>query len=160
MRVKSGTGVTETYFLNDGDDPVVDYNSSKAVVALYVPGPSIDEPIVMSTPNGDGTCAHQYFHTNHQGIVIATSNDAAARQGGPYVYDPYGNCYKLSSSCASLGTVPFAFTGQRLIRRPAVITTAPAITAPTTSAAAASCRPIPSATSPTSTSTPMSETTR
>ena len=29
---KSGTGVTEAYFLNDGDDPVVDYNSSKAVV--------------------------------------------------------------------------------------------------------------------------------
>ena len=111
---KSGTGVTETYFLNDGDDTVVDYNSSKAVVALYVPGPAIDEPIVMSTPNGDGTYSHAYFHTNHQGSIIATSNDTAARQGGPYVYDPYGNCYKLSSSCASLGTVPFAFTGQRL----------------------------------------------
>jgi RHS repeat-associated protein len=110
---KSGTGVTERAFLNDGDDAVLDYDGSNKPVAFYVPGPAIDEPIVMSTPNGNGTYTNGYFHTNHQGSVIATSDDTGARKGGPYVYDPYGNCFK-GISCASLGTLPFAFTGQRL----------------------------------------------
>ncbi len=38
------------WFLNDGDDEVVEYNSNKDVVAIYVPGPAIDEPIAMVTP--------------------------------------------------------------------------------------------------------------
>ena len=52
---KSGTGVTERAFLNDGDDAVLDYDGNNKPVAFTVPGPAIDEPIVMSTPNGDGT---------------------------------------------------------------------------------------------------------
>ncbi|HEX3652444.1 MAG TPA: hypothetical protein VHU18_06445 [Rhizomicrobium sp.] len=72
-----------------GYDPkgnaVLDYDGNKNLVAFYVPGPAIDEPIVMATANGNGTYAHQYFHTNHQGSVIATSDDTGARKGGPYV---------------------------------------------------------------------------
>src|SRR4051812_19697603 len=60
---KSGTRVTAGFFLNNGDDVVVEYDSGKNVVALYVPGPAIDEPITKSTPNADGTYAPEYFHS-------------------------------------------------------------------------------------------------
>ena len=45
---KTGTGIATAYYFNDGDDEVVEYHGSKAVVALYVPGPAIDEPIAIS----------------------------------------------------------------------------------------------------------------
>jgi RHS repeat-associated protein len=108
---KSGTGVTEAYYLNDGDDEIVEYDGSKNVVALYVPGPAIDEPIVMVTPNG-ASYTHKYFHTNHQGSVIAMSDDAGAVAEGPYKYDPYGNCFSGSNPCSA--GVPYRFTGRRL----------------------------------------------
>ena len=109
---KSGTGVTERYFLDDGDDELQEYDGSKNVVALYVPGPAIDEPIVMSVPNGNGTYRHEYFHTNHQGSVIAMSDDSGALVEGQYTYDPYGNCFAGSNPCST--GVPYRFTGRRL----------------------------------------------
>ncbi len=112
---KSGTGVTNTWFLNDGDDEVVEYNSNKDVVAIYVPGPAIDEPIAMVTPNGNGTYSRKYFHTNHQGSVIAMSDDAGAKVEGPFTYGPYGSCFQGTTPCAQLASsVPYKFTGRRL----------------------------------------------
>lgn len=112
---KSGTGVNERYFLLDGDDDVLEFDGGKNVVAFYVPGPAIDEPIVKSVPNGSGGYTHEYFHTNHQGSVIAMSDDSAALAEGPFLYDPYGNCFKGSTPCASLtGSIPYKFTGRRL----------------------------------------------
>ncbi len=111
----SGTGVTNTWFLNDGDDEVVEYNSNKDVVAIYVPGPAIDEPIAMVTPNGNGTYNRKYFHANHQGSVIAMSDDAGARVEGPFLYGPYGSCFQLTTPCAQLASsVPYKFTSRRL----------------------------------------------
>jgi hypothetical protein len=64
----------------------------------YIPGPAIDEPIAMVTaPTG----AKEYFHTNHQGSVIAMSDATGAKIEGPYTYDPYGNCFSGSSPCSS-----------------------------------------------------------
>ncbi len=116
---KSGTGVTAGFYLNDGDDEVVDYDSGKTAVALYVPGPAIDEPIAMVTPHSDGqggwTFTHEYFHTNHQGSVIAMSGDTGALAEGPFLYDPYGNCLKGATACSAVaGSEPFKFTGRRL----------------------------------------------
>jgi len=112
---KSGTGIATAYYLNDGDDEVVEYDGSKAVVALYVPGPAIDEPIAVSTPNGSGGYTHEYFHTNHQGSVIAMSDDATGKVEGPFLYDPFGNCFSGATACGSLSnSVPYKFTGRRL----------------------------------------------
>ncbi len=112
---KSGTGVTNTWFLNDGDDEVVEYNGNKDVVAMYVPGPAIDEPIAMVTPNGNGTYSRKYFHTNHQGSVIAMSDDAGAKVEGPFTYGPYGSCFQGTTPCAQLtNSVPYKFTSRRL----------------------------------------------
>ncbi len=108
---KYGTGVTTTFFLSDGSDEIVEYDSTKAVVAYYVPGPAVNEPIAMVT----GTAApytHNYFHTNRQGSVIAMSTDGGTRTEGPYKYDPTGNCFSGSRPCGA--GVPYRFTGQRL----------------------------------------------
>jgi len=108
---KSGTGVTERYFLSDGSDEIVEYDANKAVVAYYVPGPAIDEPVAMVT----GTAApytHEFFRTNHQGSVIATSADDGSRAEGPFTYDPYGNCFDGANPCSA--GEPYRFTGRRL----------------------------------------------
>ncbi len=106
---KSGTGVTTTYYLSDGTDEIAEYDSTKTVTTRYIPGPAIDEPIAVETTS---TGAHEYFHTNHQGSVVAMSSDTGAMTEGPYIYDPYGNCYSGSSPCSSTG-VAYRYTGQR-----------------------------------------------
>jgi len=103
-------GGTTTYFLNDGTDEIAEYDSTKTVTNRYIPGPAIDEPIAMANAS---TGAHEYFHTNRQGSVIAMSGDTGAKVEGPYVYDPHGNCFSGGSACNSAGE-PYRFTGRRL----------------------------------------------
>jgi RHS repeat-associated protein len=74
-----------------------------------VPGPAIDEPIARVDAAGNKT----FFHTNHQGSVIAMSGSGAALAEGPYTYDPYGNCFSGGNPCGSAGE-PYRFTGRRL----------------------------------------------
>jgi len=107
---KSGTGVTTTYFLNDGTDEIAEYDNTKTVTNRYIPGPAIDEPIAVENAS---TGAHEYFQTNRQGSVIAMSDDTGAKAEGPYVYDPYGNCFSGGSACSNSGE-PYRFTGRRL----------------------------------------------
>ncbi len=106
---KSGTGVTETYFLDDGDDEIAEYDGTKTLTVFYIPGPAIDEPIAMVTAS---TGAKEYFHTNHQGSVIAMSDATGAKAEGPYTYDPYGNCFSGAGVACSAGE-PYRFTGRR-----------------------------------------------
>jgi RHS repeat-associated protein len=56
---------------------------------------------------------HHYFHANRQGSVIAMSDDSGAKVEGPYVYDPYGDCFSGGSACSSSGE-PYRFAGRRL----------------------------------------------
>jgi RHS repeat-associated protein len=110
--LKSGAGVTKTWFLDDGDDEIAEYDSTRNPSAIYVPGPAIDEPIAQV--NG-AAGVYWYFHTNRQGSVIAMSGGGAAIKAGPFTYDPYGNCFAGSTPCASASSPPaFAFTGRRL----------------------------------------------
>jgi RHS repeat-associated protein len=110
---KSGTGVTQTFFLNDGSDEIAEYSSSGAVVRRFVPGPAINEPIVYENCSGatqpacTGNVAYEYFHTDHHGSVIAMSGTGAQSVEGPYTYDGYGNG-------AALTGVPFKFVGMYL----------------------------------------------
>ncbi|MEI9933158.1 MAG: RHS repeat-associated core domain-containing protein [Rhizomicrobium sp.] len=111
---KSGTGVTQTYFLSDGTDEITEYNSPGTATVRYIPGPSIDEPIAMITVSSG---AKEYFHTNKQGSVIAMTNGSTgALAEGPYKYDPYGNCFSGASPCSPVAgsTAPYRFTGRRL----------------------------------------------
>ena len=106
---KSGTGVTPTFFLNDGSDEIAEYNSSNAVTTRYIPGPAIDEPIAVETVS---TGAKEYFHTDKQGSVVAMSDGSGNLIEGPYTYDPYGNCFVSLTACSITGE-PYRFTGQR-----------------------------------------------
>jgi hypothetical protein len=67
------------------------------------PARPIDEPIVESIPNGDGTYHHEYFDTNHQGSVVAMSADDGTVAEGRFKSDPYGNCFKGATPCAQVG---------------------------------------------------------
>ncbi|MBV8977165.1 MAG: RHS repeat-associated core domain-containing protein [Alphaproteobacteria bacterium] len=101
---KSGTGVTQTFFVSDGSDEIAEYNGSGSVTTRYVPGPAIDEPIAMVTASSG---AKEFFHTNRQGSVIAMSDGTGAKVEGPFVYDPYGNGAPTTG-------VAFKYTGRRL----------------------------------------------
>jgi RHS repeat-associated protein len=101
---KSGTGVTTTYYLSDGSDEIAEYDSTKTVTVRYIPGPAIDEPIAMETAS---TGAHEYFHTDRQGSVVAMSDDTGAMIEGPYTYDPCGNGVPATGE-------PYKFAGRRL----------------------------------------------
>jgi len=55
------------------------------------------------------------FHVDKLGSVVAMSNAGngqLATNGGPYLYDAYGNCFTSGSPCSTAGT-PYLFTGQR-----------------------------------------------
>lgn len=105
---KSGTGVTQTFYLSDGTDEIAEYDTSSNVINRYVPGPTIDELVARVTGTGTKT----FFHTDKQGSVVAMSDTTGAMAEGPYTYDPYGNCMSGGSSC-STAAIAYRFTGQR-----------------------------------------------
>jgi RHS repeat-associated protein len=108
---KSGTGVTATYFLDDGVDEIAEYTSTGAVAMRYIPGPAINEPIMSVT--GSGT--HRFIQTDHHGSVIAVASLGGSETEGPYLYDPHGNCFVGTTPCNTLTTsVPYKFVGMRL----------------------------------------------
>jgi RHS repeat-associated protein len=101
---KSGTGVTETFFLDDGTDEIAEYDSTHTMTTRYVPGPAIDEPIAMvNVASG----AKEFFHENKQGSVIAMTGSSGTVVEGPFVYDPCGNGAPATGE-------PYKFTGRSL----------------------------------------------
>ncbi|HTQ13089.1 MAG TPA: RHS repeat-associated core domain-containing protein [Rhizomicrobium sp.] len=109
---KSGTGVTETYFLDDGTDEIAEYDGSGSGVPVnrFVPGPAINEPAGQIIVSGTH---RRFFITDHHGSTVAMINASGAQVEGPYTYDTYGNCFSGSSPCSSSGT-PYRFVGMRL----------------------------------------------
>ena len=63
-------------FLHDGVEEVADYNASGVLLRRYVHGSGVDEYLVMYT--GSGTQNKSYYHTNHQGSIIALSNQSGS----------------------------------------------------------------------------------
>ncbi len=104
-------GPGTTFFLDSGDDEIAELDPSGTVTRRYVPGPAIDEPIAMVTA---ATGAREYLHANHQGSIVATSDDTGALAEGPLTYDAYGACYAgaTNTPCAASG-IPYRFTGRR-----------------------------------------------
>lgn len=107
---KSVDGVTTGYLL-DGDEEIAEYNVSTTGVwpsssaRRYVTGPAVDDRIaVVDTP----TDTKSYYHTNHQGSVIATT-DSSGNVIQRLSYDEYGN---LSSGSSTTGQA-FRYTGRR-----------------------------------------------
>ena len=93
---------TVTRFLSDGAEEIAEYTASNALLRRYVYGPAIDERLVQLEASG----AKQYFHSNHQGSTVLSSDASQALTA--YRYDAYGR-----STNPGTGT-PFRYTGRRL----------------------------------------------
>jgi RHS repeat-associated protein len=98
-------GTTTTQYLYDGDRLTAEYNGSTTLpLRRYVHGAGVDEPLVWY--EGSGISDKRWFHTDHQGSVVATSdgsgNVVSATQ---YVYGPYGEPTNWTGS-------RFRYTGQ------------------------------------------------
>jgi hypothetical protein len=106
---KSGHGVTQTYFLNDGIDEVAEYDSTKTMTSRIIPGATIDKPIAVVAMPAE---TKEYFHTDKQGTVFAMSDGSGNVAEGPYTYDAWGNCFVGVIACGSTGE-PYRFTGRR-----------------------------------------------
>jgi RHS repeat-associated protein len=106
---KSGTGVTTTYFLNDGTDEIAEYDSTKTITRRIIPGPAIDEPIAIVAMPSE---TKEYLHTDKQGSVVAMSDAGGNLIEGPYTYDGWGNCFVSLTACSATGE-PYRFTGRR-----------------------------------------------
>jgi RHS repeat-associated protein len=88
-----------SYFVHWGDEYLGEYYNG-SIVARYVPGADMDEPV--GEVGKLGTRA--YYHADERGSVIAGSNDAGAN-ARIVLYDEYG---KRGSG----GSYRFAYTGQ------------------------------------------------
>jgi RHS repeat-associated protein len=99
---KSGTGVTDTSFLTDGNEMLAEYNSAGTMLRRYVYGVNIDERLLMYT--GSGTANKSYVHANYQSSTIATS-DSFGTVVDMFAYDSYGKTNDGSG-------IPFKYTGR------------------------------------------------
>jgi RHS repeat-associated protein len=106
---KIGTGVTETYFLDDVTDEIAEYDATGTPVNRFVPGPSINEPAAQVIVSGNH---RRFFLTDHHGSTVAMVNASGNQVEGPYVYDSYGDCFSGVVACSSSGT-PYRFVGMR-----------------------------------------------
>jgi RHS repeat-associated protein len=84
---KSGTGVTQTYFVSDGTDEIAEYTGAGALSLRYVPGSTINQPIASVSSTG----TRKFLQYDRHGSVIAVANNSGTEIEGPYTYDAYGN---------------------------------------------------------------------
>ena len=98
---KVANGQTKRY-IYDGEDILLEYDGTNALVARYTHGPGIDEPIAV-TKGG----ATYFYHQDGLGSVtdLTDSTGATAKS---YSYDAYGTILE------SLGTLeqPYTYTGR------------------------------------------------
>jgi RHS repeat-associated protein len=96
------TSTTSTKFIYSGDSLIAEYQNG-VMQKRYVFGTGVDKPLVTYTGAAIGT-NRQFLHSNHQGSIIATS-DNAGNVISKNKYDPYG--------VPSVGnTGRFGYTGQ------------------------------------------------
>jgi RHS repeat-associated protein len=98
----SSTATGTTRFLYDGNRLLTEYDGSGSPLRSYVYGPGEDEPLLWY--EGSAGWARRYYHSDHEGSVIALADDG----GNPVVgnaYDEYG-----IPNAANQGR--FGYTGQ------------------------------------------------
>lgn len=104
QRQKNVGGVKTSYYYS-GFQRLADYDGSAGtpgtLLNRYVYGTGMDEILIQITAGGTKT----YYHSNHQGSVIATTNSSGAVLNR-YTYGPFGE------SAALTGTT-HGYTGQR-----------------------------------------------
>jgi RHS repeat-associated protein len=81
------SGGVSTKFIYNGDSLIAEYEGG-VMKKRYVFGTGVDKPLVSYTGNTIGT-NRQFLHSNHQGSIIATT-DNAGNVISKNKYDPYG----------------------------------------------------------------------
>jgi RHS repeat-associated protein len=85
---KTVSGVSTSYLL-DGDEEIAEY-SGATVLRRFVTGPAVDDRIAHIEGSTLTNPAKTYYHTNHQGSVIAMT-DGSGNVSQRIAYDEYGN---------------------------------------------------------------------
>lgn len=76
-------------FVYDGDRLIAEYSTGGAVQRRYVHGPEVDEPLLGYEGAAVSAAARRYLHADHQGSIVAVSNNTGVKQQ-IHTYDPYG----------------------------------------------------------------------
>ena len=100
---------TVTQFLLDDDEEIAEY-SGATLLRRYIVGPGIDDRIARAEGSGTTNPTKYYFHSNHQGSVIASTDStgsAACASCMRISYDEYGN------SAAAITGEQYRYTGRR-----------------------------------------------
>lgn len=79
----------KTIFLYDGDALVGEYNDNGGIIKRYVHGDRVDEPWMQFIGANTALNNAQYFHSDHQGSIIALSDENAVTTA-TNAYDSYG----------------------------------------------------------------------
>ena len=99
---QKNVGGTKTNFYYAGWQRLADYDgTTNTLQQRYVYGPGLDEVLIQISSGGTKT----YFHGNHQGSVIATT-DASGAVLNRFKYSPYGESPSMSGTS-------HGYTGQR-----------------------------------------------
>jgi RHS repeat-associated protein len=110
-RLTRTVGSTSTYYLLDGDDEIAEYDSTGTVLRRYLIGSTLDDRIARAEGSAISNPTKTYYHVNHQGSVIDTTNpDGSIAQ--QLAYDEYGNLTSQQPPASKTGE-PFRFTGRR-----------------------------------------------
>jgi RHS repeat-associated protein len=101
-------GPTTTQYVYDGDRLMAEFNGAATLpLRRYVHGAGVDEPLVWY--EGSGITNKRWYHVDHQGSVIATSDTSGnITSSTQYVYGPYGEHTSWSGS-------RFRYTGQIML---------------------------------------------
>lgn len=94
-------GSAKSRFIYAGFQRIADYDQSGSLVARYVYGASLDEPLLSISAGGTVT----YLHHDRKGNIVATTDNTGAVTNS-YAYSPWGES-------ASMSGTTIGFTGQR-----------------------------------------------
>lgn len=115
-RISKLVSGTATYFLLDGNEEIAEYDAAGAVLRRYINGPGIDDRIATAEGGATANPPKTYYHTNHQGSVIAMTDSAGNATGCAagincqrMSYDEYG---MLGTGSVATGQ-PYRYTGRR-----------------------------------------------
>jgi RHS repeat-associated protein len=101
-RIEKNVGGTITRYIYDGEDIIQELDGSNVVIAKYIHGPSIDEPILVEKSG------QKYYYISDGLGSITAIVDQNGNIAQSYRYDSFGN---ILSTTGSL-TQPYSYTGR------------------------------------------------
>jgi RHS repeat-associated protein len=101
-RVKKNVNGTITYYIYDNEDIRFETDENGTIIAEYIHGPGIDEPLAMRR---DGQ--NYYYHVNGLGSITALT-DSSKVVVQSYVYDSFGQIISQSGNIQN----PYTYTAR------------------------------------------------